>query len=363
MKVVIDNHIPYIKEAAEWLFDEVSFLPGSAFHDRPEVKEADALIIRTRTHCDEALLGNSQVRFVVTATIGHDHIDTTFMQHAGIAWTNCQGCNATSVAQYVRNAILCLGKKGRLGIVGYGHVGRAVKQAVEAIGCEVMLNDPPLERRETPSYPPKGGRLTPHAKVLPFRGVRETPFVSLQEIAEQCDIISFHTPLTFDGEFPTFHLADEDFFCRLKKKPVIINTARGGVIDELALLHAFDDGLVSQMIIDTWEGEPHIHTELLQKAFIATPHIAGYSADGKSNATRMALQAVCRHFGISISDQERFLSLTASPPLPKELQPSGDLAKDALSLYNPLTDSARLKAAPANFEALRNNYPLRREQF
>ena len=339
MKVVIDDHIPYIREAAEWLFDEVTYLPGIAFKDSREVMDADTLIIRTRTRCNEALLGNSNVRFVATATIGHDHIDAAFMQRAQIAWANCPGCNASSVAQYVRNAILCLGCRGKVGIVGYGHVGKAVRQALEAIGCEVMLNDPPLELS------------TPHSSLL-------TPLSSL---AEQCDIITFHTPLTKAGNFPTFHLADESFFCSVKRKPVIINTARGGVVDEHAMLHAYDKGLISDMIIDTWEGEPHINAELLQRAFIATPHIAGYSADGKSNAARMALRAVCRHFGIDISDEQRFLALTAPPPLPQHIQSTGDPIKDALALYSPLDDSARLKAAPADFEALRNNYPLRRE--
>lgn len=337
MKVVIDDQIPYIRTAAEWLFDEVTYLPGNAFLDNQKVKDADALIIRTRTRCNEALLGNSNVRFVATATIGYDHIDTAFMQRAQIAWTNCPGCNATSVAQYVRNSILCLGCRGKVGIVGYGHVGKAVKKALETIGCEVLINDPPLAAF----------------------GLCDSS-VPLSSLAEQCDIISFHTPLTKEGEYPTFHLADESFLRSLKRKPVIINTARGGVVDEHALLRAYDAGLVSDMIIDTWEGEPHINAELLQKAFIATPHIAGYSADGKSNAARMALRAVCHHFGITISDEERFLALTA-PPLPEHIQLTGDPVKDALALYSPLADSARLKAAPADFEALRNNYPLRRE--
>ena len=338
MKVLIDDKIPYIKEAAKWLFDEVAYLPGIAFQDSPEVKEADALIIRTRTLCNEALLGNSKVQFVATATIGYDHIDTAFMQRAQIGWTNCPGCNASSVAQYVRNSILCLGSIGKVGIVGYGHVGKAVRQALEPIGCEVLINDPPL------------------AQFVKSPDCHPVNLSTLNTLAEQCDVITFHTPLTYNGEFPTFHLADEEFFRRLRKTPVIINTARGGVVDERAMLHAHDKGLISEMIIDTWEGEPHINLDLLQKAFIATPHIAGYSADGKSNATRMALRALCHHFGIDICDEDRFMTLTAPPPLPQRSM------TDALSLYNPLSDSARLKAAPANFEALRNNYPLRREK-
>ena len=345
MKVLIDDKIPYIREAAEWLFGEVAYLPGNAFQDSPEAKEADALIIRTRTRCNEALLGNSNVQFVATATIGYDHIDTAFMQRARIAWTNCPGCNASSVAQYVRNALLELGVTGKVGIVGYGHVGKAVRQALEPLGYEVLINDPPLARTLMVNC--------------------QLSIVNLDALAEQCDIITFHTPLTTDGEFPTFHLANEEFFSKLRKTPVIINTARGGVVDEQAMLHAYDKRLVREMIIDTWEGEPHINPELLQKAAIATPHIAGYSADGKSNATRMALRAVCHHFAIDICDEDKFMMLTAPPTL--ELSNSRTLglsqSEAALSLYNPLHDSTLLKATPADFEALRNNYPLRRESF
>lgn len=346
MKVLIDDKIPYIKAAAEWLLGHVDYLPGNAFAGSRQLAEADALIIRTRTRCNEAMPGaDSRVKFIATATIGYDHLDTDCLQRRGIAWTNCPGCNATSVAQYVRNAILQAPDTApapTVGIVGYGHVGKAVRQAVEAIGCRVLLNDPPLE------------------ETSPIPG--ET-FISLQEIAKQCDIITFHTPLTAEGPHPTMHLANQAFFASLRRKPLIINAARGGVVDEQALLRAYSEGLVSQMVIDTWEGEPRINQELLSKAFIATPHIAGYSADGKSNATRMALRAVCRHFGIAIDDEEKFLALTAPPSLPADVQPSGDAVRDALTLYDPLLDTARLKANPDTFEAQRGNYPLRRESF
>ena len=190
-----------------------------------------------------------------------------------------------------------------------------------------------------------------------------TTFVTLQEIAEQSDVITFHTPLTAGGSHPTLHLADSAFFASLRRRPIIINAARGGVVDEQALLRAYSEGLVSQMVIDTWEGEPSINPHLLREAFIATPHIAGYSADGKSCATRMALRAVCRHFGIPIDDEAQFLALTAPPSLPPEVQPSGRWADDALTLHDPLLDTARLKASPATFEQQRGTYPLRRETF
>lgn len=363
MKVVIDDKIPFIREAAQWLFGDISLLPGGMFAGRPEVADADALIVRTRTACNAHLLADTKVTFIATATIGFDHLDTVWLNRAGIAWANCPGCNAASVAQYVRNAILQYLKATRpylycttnivspslpipheyapcVGIVGYGHVGRAVRRALEEIGCRVLLNDPPLEAA----------------------GATDEKFVSLQTIAERCDIITFHTPLTRTAPYPTWHLADSTFFQSLRRKPLIINAARGGVVDEASLLHAYEQELVSAMAIDTWEGEPDINLRLLEQAAIATPHIAGYSADGKSNATRMALRAVCRHFRIAIPDEELFLRLTAPPPLPPALQAaSGDFMADALSLYDPLADTARLKAHPDQFEALRGNYPLRRE--
>ena len=352
MKVLIDDKIPYIKAAAEWLFGEVSYLPGHAFMGRDELREADALIIRTRTRCDAALLDATAVKFIATATIGHDHIDAAQMQSLGIAWTNCPGCNAVSVAQYVLNSILLIAQRRRVapsqmcvGIVGYGNVGRQVKLALEAMGCPVLLNDPPLVS-------------SIHANVVDAAG--NECFVDLKDIARRCDIITLHTPLTAEGQWPTYHLIDQRFLDSLERKPVIINAARGGVIDESALLAAKAEGKVSELVIDTWEGEPNINRELLATAFIATPHIAGYSADGKSNATRMALRAVCTHFGIHISDESRFLQLTAPPPLPDDIKFCGDPTLDALTLYNPLADTRRLKANPQDFEAQRGNYPLRR---
>lgn len=337
MKVVIDDKIPFIREAASRLFDRTVYLPGAGF--TPEnIAGADALIVRTRTHCNARLLGESSVKFIATATIGYDHIDTDWLRQAGIGWTNCPGCNASSVAQYVRNCLFLLHRDGlfrldgaTVGIVGAGHVGSAVQAALAPLGCRILLNDPPRQHKE-------GGT-----------------FVSIEEIAAQCDVITFHTPLTFDGPYPTCHLADTGFFDLLKRQPVIINAARGGVVDEEALLKALHDGKVGEAIIDTWEKEPEISRDLLQKAYISTPHIAGYSADGKANATRMSLEAVCRHFCLP----PRFT--IAPPPLPRSLRPEGSTEQQALQLYDPRRDSDALKQHPEKFESLRGNYPLRRE--
>lgn len=345
MKVVADDKIPFIREALSRIADEVVYLPGQQI-SAEDVKDADALIVRTRTRCDRALLEGSTVRFIATATIGYDHLDTAYLEEAGIEWRNCPGCNATSVGQYVRSCLLLLQReKGMhlpdttVGLIGVGHVGTAVRDAVTPLGVRVLLNDPPREEKE------KRG-------MLPVSGNDYRP---LPELMEQCDVLSFHTPLVTDGSFPTYHLAGDAFFHKLAKTPVLINASRGEVVDTAALLAALEEGRVREAIIDTWENEPDISRSLLYKVYIGTPHVAGYSADGKANATRMALQAVCDYFSLPAD-------FSIEPPaLPSDFCPSPDADTLALQLYNPLEDSRRLKADPSLFEELRGHYPLRRE--
>ena len=336
MKAIIDSKIPYIRETIEKMADEVVYLPGDAF--TPEiVKDADALIVRTRTRCNRELLEGSKVKFIATATIGYDHIDTEYCREAGIVWTNCPGCNAGSVEQYVHSVLLLLKREkgldlqqATLGIVGVGHVGNRVARMAKDLGMRVLLNDPPRADRG------------------------EEGFVDLSTIARECDVITFHTPLYKDGVYRTFHLADEGFFLSLQKSPYIINSSRGEVVDTAALMAALSCGRVKDAIIDTWEHEPCISRELLGAAYIATPHIAGYSADGKANATRMSLEALCRFFHID-ADFE------IVPPALPSIEFSEDEEEAFLQLYNPLHDSERLKNAPEKFEWFRGNYPLRRE--
>ena len=281
MKIIVDNKIPYIQKAIERIADEVVYIPGKDF--TPElVRDADALIIRTRTHCNRELLEGSQVKFIATATIGFDHIDTEYCRKAGITWANAPGCNSASVAQYIESVLALLklvkGKelhKMCIGIVGVGNVGGKIIDVAQKQGMRVLLNDLPREEKEG-----------------------NTNFCSLEQIARECDVITFHVPLYKDGKYKTFHLADEVFFRSLKRKPVIINTSRGEVIETQALLNALQNGYISEAIIDVWENEPNINLELLNKVMIGTPHIAGYSADGKANATRMSLDSLCRYFGI-----------------------------------------------------------------
>lgn len=339
MKIIIDNKIPYIKEAVQRIADEVVYAPGKDF--TPElVRDADALIVRTRTHCNRDLLEGSRVRFIATATIGFDHIDTEYCKQAGIEWTNAPGCNSASVAQYIQSSLL-VWKSVRnkrldeltIGIIGVGNVGSKVAKVAQDFGMRVLLNDLPREEKE---------------------GAER--FSSLKKIAEECDIITFHVPLYKEGKYKTFHLADDVFFQSLKRKPVIINTSRGEVIQTDALLKALNSRRVSDVIIDVWEHEPEINRDLLEKAFIGTPHIAGYSADGKANATRMSLDAICKFFQIK-GDYEINAPAPASPIIHAK-----NHEEAVLQMYNPTEDSNRLKNQPELFETLRGDYPLRREE-
>lgn len=339
MKVIVDNKIPFIKEAIEQIADEVIYVPGKDFTPAL-VKDADALIIRTRTHCNRELLEGSNVKFIATATIGFDHIDTKYCHEAGITWTNAPGCNSASVAQYLHSSLILLQElkgiklaKATIGIVGVGNVGSKVAEVAKQLGMRVLLNDLPREDQE--------GKQN---------------FSSLQSLAEECDILTFHVPLYKESKYKTFHLADNTFFQSLKHCPIIINTSRGEVIETDALLHALRAGMISDAIIDVWENEPTINLDLLNKVFLGTPHIAGYSADGKANATRMSLDALCRHFNIHANYH-------IAPPAPERSQIIAVTPEEAyLQMYDPRRDSNALKAHPELFEKLRGDYPLRREK-
>lgn len=219
-----------------------------------------------------------------------------------------------------------------IGIVGCGHVGSKVAQVAAGMGMRVLVCDPPRQERGDAG-----------------------PFVTMSDIEEQCDVITFHVPLVKDGPHPTLHMADADFFGRLRRRPVIINTSRGAVVDNDALLDALIYNKVKDAVIDTWEHEPQINLRLMDRAWIATPHIAGYSADGKANADNMVISGLCRHFGISVP------CIISPPELPQDFVAAADPDDLSLQLYNPLDDSSRLKASPESFEELRGNYPLRRE--
>lgn len=340
LRIIIDENIPYAKGEAERL-GVVTYLPATAI--TPEaVRDADALIVRTRTRCDAALLAGSKVRFVATATIGFDHLDTDYLHRAGIGWSNCPGCNAGAVAQYVRNTLLALEQEGKLvlqglcvGVVGVGHVGKQVVAALKPLGVELLCCDPPRQAR----------------------GEEGTAgFLPLEVLLERCHALTLHTPLTHEGNNATFHLIDATRLAQAKQLQLLINSSRGEVVDNVALRHALEQGHLPYAVLDTWENEPNIDRVLLANCFIATPHIAGYSADGKAKATSMALTAVAQYFGLDMT-----FDITP-PPLPTA--PPTDLSPTAYHLwhYDPRRDTTKLKANPESFEQLRNYYWFRREE-
>lgn len=339
MKAVIDEKIPFLREALEGMGHSVVALPGVKIC-ADDVADADVLFVRTRTRCDEALLRGSKVRFIGTATIGYDHIDADYCAENGIRWASAAGCNAGAVLQYVQSVIYAWSKergcpvKGlSLGVVGVGEIGSRVAAWAEEAGMTVYRNDPPRQERE-------GGDA----------------FVSLAEIAEKCDIITFHPTLEHAGSYPSYHLADEAFFASLKRCSLLINASRGPVVDNKALLAALENGALPDAVLDVWEDEPDLSLQLLNKVYIATPHIAGYSAEGKLNATGLVLKAFAEFSGY-----EGALPLPELPAPEPATVIANAIDEALLSIYNPCADSLRLKQSPSAFEEQRNNYLLRRE--
>ena len=327
MKAVIDKYIPFLAEALRGQGVEVVELVPEEI-TREAVADAEALFVRTRTRVDSALLQGSRVQFVATATIGTDHLDIPYMEQEGIGWASAPGCNAQAVCDYVEECLTterpplaerplrcptaALSDRLTLGLVGCGHVGSKVKAMAERRGMRVLVSDPPK------------GLHTP-----------------LEQIAAEADVITFHTPLTRTGAYPTYHLCNAEFLEQCRPGTLIINAARGGVVDEEALLQS---GL--PCAIDTWEGEPDINRDLLRHAWLASYHIAGYSLEGKINASQQVLDAFCRFFQrkACIIDKKA-VTLHAH---------SGDNAPGWLRRI-----TEQLKAQPEAFEQLRKAYPLR----
>ena len=340
--IVVDSKIPFIKGILE-PYARVSYYEPQEINNAV-VRDADMLIVRTRTRVDKRLLNGSRCRFVGTATIGYNHIDTAYCEANGIRWASAPGCNAKSVGQYILSSILLWTRSQNrnisdltIGIVGVGHVGSIVESYCRAMGMKVLLNDPPRAAVEG-----------------------EEKFVSLDEIASEADIVTFHTPLIMQGENATCHLGSASFFDSLQRKPLVINTARGAVVDNYALIRALNTEKVGDAIIDCWEGEPRLNTALMFASFIATPHIAGYSSDGKANATRMIIEEVGRELGVTIDTSE---IVPPTPPVStlSLARNSDPIATAVLSSYNPLFETRNLKRQPYDFEKLRNSYGIRRE--
>ncbi len=343
MKIVADDKIPFLKGVLDNTVEMV-YLPGGKITPS-DVRDADALITRTRTRCDRRLLAGSRVKFIATATIGFDHIDTAAMAELGIEWTNAPGCNAASVAEYIAGALTDFRQPlaGRvLGVVGVGNVGRLVAEVGRAFGMTVLLNDPPRAEREGAAG-----------------------FVSLSEIERQADFITFHVPLVRGGAHPTRSLADAGFFARLRPGAVVLNSSRGEVVAGEALKDALKSGRLAGAVLDVWEHEPEIDRELLQLVHRGTPHIAGYSTDGKANGTAMAVQAVARRFGLTGFETWRPARLPEPEHpvirLDSSLPPEEQLRLACRHAYPIERDAAALLAAPGSFEQLRGDYWMRRE--
>jgi erythronate-4-phosphate dehydrogenase len=354
MEIVADENIPFVAACFSSI-GRVEVVSGREMTPR-RVADAEVLLVRSITPVGAGLLAGSRVRFVGTATIGFDHVDTEYLSRSNIGFASAPGSNANSAAEYVIAALLDVGQKHRIklqgrsiGVIGAGNVGSRVAGKCAALGMKVKLNDPPLQRE------------TGDSKYLP-----------IEELSD-CDFVTLHTPLTFEGADKTFHLADEHFFKSLKTGAVFVNTSRGGVVDSTALKAAIKAGRLKAVVLDVWENEPNIDTELLEMVDIGTPHIAGYSLDGKIAGMIMIYQATCGYFGLEPRfGIEDFLPEPAIGQL--RINPHSAEEQDVLlgavrKIYDISQDDHKLrqiskKAADKRgqfFDGLRKNYPIRRE--
>jgi len=364
MKIIADENIPYAREAFTALGD-VSVVPGRRI-DAGLVQGADVLVVRSVTNVEKGLLNGSSVRFVGTVTIGTDHIDLAYLRERGIGFSSAPGSNANSVAEYVVAALFFLGRrlefflKGKtLGIIGVGNIGSRVAKKAAALGMEVLLNDPPLERR------------TSDPKYLPL------------EALMNADILTFHTPLTREGSDPTYHIVDEKFLNRMKKDAILINTSRGAVVEARALKDALKQKRILGAALDVWEDEPHIDMDLLKAVAPATTHIAGYSLDGKVNGTLMVYEAACKHLGMPArwKAPKDLLRLWRDKPTPEfplvtiegriNQEIETIVARLVEQVYDIEKDDGDLRRMfglsyeqrGCYFDRLRKEYPIRREFF
>lgn len=348
MKIVCDNKIPFIRGVFEpWA--EVVYLPG-AETTPAVVRDADAVVTRTRTRCDAALLAGSSVRVVASATIGYDHIDTAWCEAHGILWRNAPGCNSSSVKQYIAAVLCTLARRHglrldalTLGVVGVGNVGSKVAEAAALLGMRVLLCDPPRARAEGADG-----------------------FVDLDTLVAQSDIVTLHVPLSREGEDATWHLFDEARLAAMRPDQFLINSSRGPVVDGAALRAALQAKALRGAVLDVWDGEPEPDRALMALLDIATPHIAGYSADGKANGTRMSVRTVAAVLGLPLADWRPADIPAPAQPLEFSLDASGKSRQEVLSeailhTYDILADDRALRAHPERFEQLRGDYPVRRE--
>ncbi|RON86081.1 4-phosphoerythronate dehydrogenase PdxB [Pseudomonas fluorescens] len=353
MLIVADENIPLL-DAFFAGFGEIRRVPGRSI-DRATVEQADVLLVRSVTNVNRALLEGSKVRFVGTCTIGTDHLDLDYFNEAGISWSSAPGCNARGVVDYVLGSLMTLAEiegvdlpQRTYGVIGAGEVGGRLIKVLKGLGWNVKVCDPPRQAAEGGDY------------------------VSLEQIIEQCDVISLHTPLTRTGEGATWHLFDERRLQQLKPGTWLINAARGPVVDNAALRNVLLEREDLQAVLDVWEAEPEVDVDLAELCVLATPHIAGYSLDGKQRGTAQIYQAYCEFIvqppSIQLSD------LLPAPWLSEvtlhaESDPAWALAMLCRGVYDPRRDDADFRRSlvgnvgeqRAAFDVLRKQYPVRRE--
>jgi erythronate-4-phosphate dehydrogenase len=353
MRIVADENIPLLDAFFEG-FGDIQRYPGRTL-DRAAVAEADILLVRSVTRVDRALLEGTPVRFVGTCTIGTDHLDLEYFNQAGIQWSSAPGCNARGVVDYVLGSLLTLAEiegvelaSRTYGVVGAGQVGGRLIKVLRGIGWNVLVCDPPRQASEGGDY------------------------VSLDEIIARCDVISLHTPLDKNGETPTWHLFDHGRLQHLRHGAWLINAARGPVVDNSALRQVLLEREDLQAVLDVWEEEPTVDVELAELCVIATPHIAGYSLDGRQRGTAQIYQALCTHLG-----QPASIKLEDLLPKPWLAHVTLDAATDLVwalnalcrGVYDPRRDDADFRRSLVGdahtqrlaFDALRKHYPPRRE--
>ena len=342
IKIVVDSGIPFLKGVLE-PYAEVVYKEGAAI-TREDLMDASALMTRTRTRCNRELLEGTSVKIIATATIGTDHIDVDWCNSAGILVRNAAGCNAGGVMEYVfsalygtaaRKSINLSGKT--LGIIGVGHVGKRVSQMFMYLGFNILQCDPPRAAAEG-----------------------DFQFVSQDYLLENSDIVTMHVPL----DDTTRGMCDEAFFSKMKDGAIFINAARGEIVDEEALLANI--GRLGPVIIDTWKNEPDINRTLMDKAYIATPHIAGYSYQGKQNGTSASVRAIAHYFGFQ--ELYEFFPPTDVPEneavkLDLRGKTQGEIAAVIQYNYPIFTDDFMFRLEPGAFERLRTEYRYRREVY
>jgi erythronate-4-phosphate dehydrogenase len=348
VKILVDENMPYARELFSRLGD-VKAVPGRPI-PLAELDDADALMVRSVTKVNETLLSGKSVKFVGTATAGTDHVDDAWLAQAGIGFSAAPGCNAIAVVEYVFSSLLMLGERDgfalkdrTVGIVGVGNVGGRLQKRLEALGIRTLLCDPPRADRGD-----------------------EGDFRALDELVEQADVITFHTPLFKDGPYKSLHLADEAFIRRLKPGTILINACRGPVVDNAALLKCLEEGQDLSVVLDVWEPEPDLNVTLLNHVDVATAHIAGYTLEGKARGTTQVFEAYSAFIG-----NPQQVSLDSLLPAPEfgRITLHGSLDESSLKrlvhlVYDVRRDDALLRkvaGTPGEFDVLRKNYLERRE--